>query len=85
MPPGVVPGASSCLGTAVRTLVAMCDESDPVSRNPYHDPRCTCPHGIRPLGRLYGIDMGRLCSRLDTDFRCPIHGGQDLRRAARRR
>lgn len=49
-----------------------------------HDPECTCPREIRPLGRLYGVSMGKGWVRLDTDFRCPVHGGQDLRRAARR-
>lgn len=36
-----------------------------------HD--CTCPHGERPLGMLYGISLGQDQVRLDTTPRCPEH------------
>lgn len=35
--------------------------------------RCTCPHGIRALGRLHGVDMGRGRVRLSTAKDCPVH------------
>lgn len=34
---------------------------------------CTCPHGVRSLGRLHGIDMGRGIVRLSTTKGCPEH------------
>jgi len=34
---------------------------------------CTCPHGERPLGVLYGVNMGRGTVRLSTTKDCPIH------------
>jgi hypothetical protein len=35
---------------------------------------CTCPHEHRPLGRLYGISMGKGWVRLRDDPDCPQHG-----------
>jgi hypothetical protein len=35
---------------------------------------CTCPHGVRPLGKLHGIQMGQGIVRLDTDPACQEHG-----------
>jgi hypothetical protein len=35
---------------------------------------CTCPHGERSLGTLYGVRMGRGPVRLSTTADCPIHG-----------
>ncbi len=34
---------------------------------------CLCLRGERPLGRLYGISMGRGVVRLTTAPDCPIH------------
>jgi hypothetical protein len=34
---------------------------------------CPCPKGEQPLGRLYGISMGRGVVRLTTTSDCPIH------------
>lgn len=34
---------------------------------------CICPHGERPLGRLYGVSMGRGVVRLSTTKGCPEH------------
>jgi len=34
---------------------------------------CSCPHGVRPLGRLQGISMGRGMVRLSTTPGCPEH------------
>lgn len=34
---------------------------------------CICPWGIRSLGKLYGISMGRGWVRLDTTPGCPHH------------
>jgi hypothetical protein len=35
--------------------------------------RCTCRHGVRPLGRLHGFDMGVCLQRLSTTPKCPVH------------
>ena len=37
------------------------------------DHKCICPHDARPLGRLYGISMGKGTVRLSTATGCPIH------------
>lgn len=34
---------------------------------------CTCPHGVRPLGMLYGVNMGKGPVRLSTTKGCPVH------------
>jgi hypothetical protein len=34
---------------------------------------CTCSHGVRSLGRLAGIYMGRGTVRLSTTAGCPEH------------
>lgn len=34
---------------------------------------CTCPHDVRPLGTLYGVNMGRGRVRLSTTAGCPEH------------
>ena len=40
----------------------------------WRESECTCPKAERPLGRLYGISMGRGTVRLSTDPACPVHG-----------
>lgn len=37
------------------------------------DRACTCTYGIRSLGRLYGINMGKGRVRLTTTPDCPEH------------
>lgn len=53
----------------------------------YSGRECTCPHGERPLGRLYGVNMGRGIVRLSTTPNCPehdsCHGWTKQRRAER--
>lgn len=48
---------------------------------------CVCPHDERPLGRLYGVNMGRGMVRLSTTKGCPehdsCHGFTKADRAAR--
>jgi hypothetical protein len=39
-------------------------------------PDCTCNHGWRSLGRLYGVSFGHGWVRLDTNPACPYHGGR---------
>ena len=34
---------------------------------------CTCPHGWRSYGRLYGVSMGKGWVRLSTTPNCPEH------------
>lgn len=34
---------------------------------------CTCPHGVRSLGRLDGVSMGRGMVRLSTTKGCSEH------------
>jgi hypothetical protein len=34
---------------------------------------CTCKRAIRPLGRLYGVSMGKGWGRTGTTKDCPIH------------
>lgn len=34
---------------------------------------CTCKFGERPLGRLYGVSMGKGMVRLTTAKDCPVH------------
>lgn len=45
-----------------------------------------CTYGIRPLGRLYGVNMGKGRVRLTTGKGCPehdsCHGWTKMRRAA---
>ena len=36
-------------------------------------PECTCPHGLRPLGRLEGVNMGTGVLRLSTAKGCLVH------------
>ena len=47
------------------------DQADPW---PVALPACKgCTHGVRPLGRLHGIDMGSGRVRLTTHPDCPRH------------
>lgn len=39
------------------------------------DVGCTCPYDYRPLGRLYGISMGKDWLRTSTEPACPHHSG----------
>lgn len=39
---------------------------------------CTCPHGIRSLGRLYGVNMGKGEVRLSTARDCPVHNEHEF-------
>jgi hypothetical protein len=34
---------------------------------------CTCPLGLKPLGRLHDVSMGNGWVRLTTDPNCPHH------------
>ena len=38
-----------------------------------HWPGCTCEYGVRPLGRLHGINMGKGLVRLTDAPDCPHH------------
>lgn len=36
-------------------------------------PECSCPHGIRSLGRLDGVNMGKGLIRTSLKPGCPVH------------
>lgn len=36
-------------------------------------PGCTCDYGVRPLGKLHGINMGKGLVRLNDATDCPHH------------